>query len=260
MNLAVLVAVVAIGVLLSRPGSPWVQERRLASLRSASTDRGRSDPSTSTPAVPTGRPAATSTPVRAFAATCVAALTASVLDGPVGWGLAVLVACVAFVVTGRLEPASVRRRSAAARAELPYAADLLAVCLDAGASLDRALHVVGEATGGVLGEAFARSAAVLALGAPVAEAVRPWRSDPALVALERLATLMVRSAESGTALAAACARLAADERDARRWRVDVVARQVAIRATAPLGLCFLPAFVLLAIVPVVVAGASTVAW
>ena len=55
-------------------------------------------------------------------------------------------------------------------AELPLAADLLAVALRAGAPVDRAAAAVGEALPGPLGERLGRVARVLQLGATPAEA------------------------------------------------------------------------------------------
>jgi hypothetical protein len=46
-------------------------------------------------------------------------------------------------------------------------------------------------------------------------------------------------------------RVAEDARDAARWDAQARARALGARAAAPLGLCFLPAFVLVGIVPVV---------
>jgi hypothetical protein len=63
---------------------------------------------------------------------------------------------------------------------------------------------------------------------------------------------LVRASDGGAPVAAAVARLAADARAAARERDRRAARQAGVRAVLPLGLCFLPAFVLLGVVPVVV--------
>ena len=62
-----------------------------------------------------------------------------------------------------------------------------------------------------------------------------------------------RSADSGAALATLLPRVAADLRERRRSTVEIAVRGVGVRLTAPLGLAFLPAFVLLGVVPVVAA-------
>ncbi|MDP9399182.1 MAG: type II secretion protein F, partial [Actinomycetota bacterium] len=52
--------------------------------------------------------------------------------------------------------------------------------------------------------------------------------------------------------------LATEQRAARRWTAEAAARRVAVCAVAPLGACFLPAFLLLGVVPVVVGAAELV--
>lgn len=53
-------------------------------------------------------------------------------------------------------------------------------------------------------------------------------------------------------------RLADDAREASRTNAVSAARKVGVKAVAPLGLCFLPAFVLLGIIPVIAGLASTI--
>ena len=67
---------------------------------------------------------------------------------------------------------------------------------------------------------------------------------------------MVRSAASGAPLAGVLARVAEDLRRDRQQVVEVAARAAGVRAVAPLGACFLPAFVLVGVVPVVVSLAT----
>jgi hypothetical protein len=66
-----------------------------------------------------------------------------------------------------------------------------------------------------------------------------------------------RALATGAPLADTVAALAADERERARWAAEAAARRAGVRAVGPLAVCFLPAFVLLGVVPVVagVAGA-----
>ncbi|MEV6013155.1 hypothetical protein AB0M29_41130, partial [Streptomyces sp. NPDC051976] len=67
-----------------------------------------------------------------------------------------------------------------------------------------------------------------------------------------------RAPATGAAPVAEMSRLAADHR-ARRARAALGrARRAAVLATAPLGLCFLPAFLLVGVAPVVIGLAGTV--
>jgi Flp pilus assembly protein TadB len=67
-----------------------------------------------------------------------------------------------------------------------------------------------------------------------------------------LARAVVRSTDTGSAPAAILRTVADDARAAARSAADVAARRAGVVAVLPLGLCFLPAFVLLGVVPLVV--------
>ena len=63
----------------------------------------------------------------------------------------------------------------------------------------------------------------------------------------------VASAEHGGALAGLLTRLADDLRADRLIAADAAARRAGVLIVLPLGLCFLPAFMLAGLVPVIVA-------
>ena len=63
--------------------------------------------------------------------------------------------------------------------------------------------------------------------------------------------LAVRASESGAALAGACARFAAEQRAGHEAAAEAAARRAGVLVVLPLGCCFLPAFVLLGVVPIV---------
>ncbi|WBB96554.1 type II secretion system F family protein [Solwaraspora sp. WMMA2080] len=150
----------------------------------------------------------------------------------------------------RIEPPSVRRRRLRAAADLPLAADLLAAALRAGAPVDQAMVAVADALAGPLGSRLSRVARALRLGAEPAEA---WRHLDAVPGGERLAAAAIRSAASGAALAGAATRLADDLRAGRSAAAEAAARRAGVLIVLPLGLCFLPAFILAGLVPVIVA-------
>jgi len=150
----------------------------------------------------------------------------------------------------RQEPPAQRRERLAAMADLPLGADLLAAALRAGAPIDRAAAAVSEALGGPLGERLQRTARSLRLGAGPAEA---WKHLAGIDGADRLVAAAVRSSASGGALAGALGRLADDLRADRVVAAEAAAQRAGVLIVLPLGLCFLPAFVLAGIVPVVIA-------
>ena len=255
MTVAELTLCGAVWVLAGPRGSPRRARRRLVGASSRQAPRGSAPSSAPTLMRPLAAPSAL---VRVAGTTGVVLLAVTMLGAQLGVLVGVPAAIAAWVVIARLEPAQARRRRADLVRDLPCALDLLAACLAAGTPLGRALHVVGAALDGEVGGAFGRAGTALGLGATVAEVAAGWRREPCFAGLEPLARVLVRSATSGTSTATACHRLAGELRDERRWHVDAVARRVGVRATAPLGLCFLPAFVLLGIVPIVLAGARSV--
>jgi Flp pilus assembly protein TadB len=150
----------------------------------------------------------------------------------------------------RREPAEVRAARLRIAADLPLSADLLAAVLRAGAPVDRALSAVADALGGPLGERLDRVGRSLRLGAGPQEA---WAHLSDVAGAERLVAAAIRSSASGGALSGALSRLAADLRADRSLAAEAAARRAGVLIVLPLGLCFLPAFLLAGLVPVVVA-------
>ncbi|WP_030177258.1 type II secretion system F family protein [Streptomyces sp. NRRL S-813] len=183
-----------------------------------------------------------------------------------GW---VLVGGPAGVVAGLAGAVGLwrqRRQGAAARPaaefdaaeaarQLPLAADLVAACIAAGAGPVIAAQAVGEALGGPVGEGLARGAAEVRLGGAPADAWQQLASIPGAAALARL---LGRADESGLPAAGPAARLAADVRADRSRAATARARRAAVLVTAPVGLCFLPAFVAVGVLPVVIGLAGGV--
>jgi pilus assembly protein TadC len=168
------------------------------------------------------------------------------------WGLiaGAGAAVVAEWLLRRQEPAPLKRERLAAAADLPLGADLLAAALRAGAPLDRAAGAVAEALGGPLGERLQRTARSLRLGAGPAEA---WAHLAGVTGAERLIAAAVRSSASGGSLAGALGRLADDLRADRALAAEAAAQRAGVLIVLPLGLCFLPAFLLAGLVPVLIA-------
>ncbi|MFB7494571.1 type II secretion system F family protein [Streptomyces sp. NPDC056161] len=145
--------------------------------------------------------------------------------------------------------------AAEAARQLPLAADLLAACIAAGAGPVIAAQAVGEALAGPVGAGLAQGAAEVRLGGEPAEA---WRRLVSLPGGRPLARLLERADESGLPAAEPVARLAADARAQRARTGTARARRAAVMATAPVGLCFLPAFITVGVLPVVIGLAGGV--
>jgi pilus assembly protein TadC len=128
--------------------------------------------------------------------------------------------------------------------------DVLAVCLSAGMAVSTAAAATAPSAPPLLAQILSRAADLLALGAEpeVAWSAPTDSTDPQIDALLRLAR---RSSVSGAALADAVSTLAAQCRQDATHTAAATAERAGVLIAAPLGLCFLPAFVCLGIVPVI---------
>nr|WP_306239133.1 type II secretion system F family protein [Ornithinimicrobium cryptoxanthini] len=144
-----------------------------------------------------------------------------------------------------------RRREHPVELTLPDVLDLVALALDAGTSTVGALRAAGDRLPGQGGMELRTVAAALEWGLPdeAAWGSAPPRWEPAGRAL-RLA------ARAGVPPAGLLRRAADDLRRERLGQVDTATARLGVRLVLPLGLAFLPGFLLTTVVPVVLALAG----
>ncbi len=131
--------------------------------------------------------------------------------------------------------------------------ELLAACLRAGLPVPVGVRAVAEGLEAPAGPALRRTAELLALGA---DPVQAWQPALECTATARLARAAQRSGRSGTALAESLIRLAAAVRADAREQSEARAQRAGVLIAGPLGLCFLPAFLAIGVVPVVIGLAA----
>lgn len=179
------------------------------------------------------------------------------LAGVAGWSFVggalalpagAIAAALAWRVLGRVESPEVVRRRARVEADLPVLVDLAASGLESGLAVTEALGAAAAAFPGPAADELLPWLHRLRLGADPAAVWSELAAHPVLAPLGRS---MGRAHDSGASVAAAARRLAEDLRRARTAAWEARARAVSIRAAAPMGACFLPAFLLLGIVPLV---------
>jgi Flp pilus assembly protein TadB len=180
-------------------------------------------------------------------------------------GVVVGCACGSAAAFGALRLASMVRSGERRRArrpvesvgrQIPAALDLLAACLSAGAAPAHALAAVGAAFDGDVGTVLSAVARLAILGAPIETAWSGCLSDPRWAPIARA---VIRAHYSGAALTDVLVHLADDRRRALRANAQVSAQKAGVKAVLPLGVCFLPAFILVGVVPVV-AGFARALW
>lgn len=124
--------------------------------------------------------------------------------------------------------------------------DVFAACLQAGLSPGTAAGAVARISPS---PCWGRASALLNLGVDTALALEELRAEPGL---EDLATLVGLSRDSGAAVAEGCARMSRQLRET--LAADAVARaeRAGVLISLPLTVCFLPAFIVLGLVPIIV--------
>ncbi len=193
----------------------------------------------------------------------VAALGAGValvfIGGRLGWLLAVPVAVGAERATRMIMRS---QRPELDRGSTAFVLDLIAAALAAGLPVEAAIGAV-DASVNRFGDAplrtaiapFSLVARLLALGS---DPVRAWTELESAAGLGPIAAAGRRCAHSGARLAGALTEAAGELRDLHRQRLLARAQRTGVWALLPLGLCFLPAFVCLGVVPVVAGVAGQV--
>lgn len=223
-----------------------------------------------TPASPvggtSGRPTAVATVVPSVVPTVVPArygfavpmgvfLVGSLVAPSLLW-LWVAVGVVLAVGRGRWAARGSPRRRVERRRLLIVHAELLASSLESGLTMSAALGAVGDVMDRGRSASGTRDplaaldsvAAMLALGA---DADTAWRAVDADDDLAPLAAAGRRSASGGTTLADAVREHGRQLRDEARQEAGRSAGRAGVAMTAPLGVCFLPAFICLGLAPVV---------
>jgi pilus assembly protein TadC len=166
----------------------------------------------------------------------------TIIFGGVMGGLAgAVVAVVIVVVARRHGQRDERVTDLALTRQAPVAAELLGAIVGAGASTVQAVDAVAAAVSSPASEHLGAVRAALQLGASPQEAI---------------ARAIRRSQESGAPLGYVLEATVEDLRREHRSAVQAAARAAGVRVVAPLALCFLPAYLVIGVVPIVASLAS----
>jgi pilus assembly protein TadC len=182
--------------------------------------------------------------------------------------LPALLLAAALLITGGSPRVRVRTsagrsaRSASLSSDADFLAfastlDVFAACLTSGMAVSSAAAAAAPSAPHRLAAVLDRAADMLALGADPAAA---WANSglPLDSHGDALLRLARRSAMSGAALAQGVADLADQSRHDAASAADARAQRASVLIAGPLGLCYLPAFVCLGIVPIVAGLAGDV--
>jgi len=182
-----------------------------------------------------------------FAAISVALFVVLEFKAPWNLFLALLGAWATKRTVTLLEPAAIRAERLRLTYLAPEFAELIALCLDSGLALIDSIDAAGEVVGVPVKRFADESTALLKMGADAKQAFGSWRQVAALLPI---AITVESIAATGASGADALRRTATRLRRVRTSQVKRQVRSVGVRATLPIGLCFLPSFILGAVFPI----------
>jgi Flp pilus assembly protein TadB len=153
------------------------------------------------------------------------------------------------------ENAPSRIEAAAVARDTPIFIDLLAATLASGATMQSSLlAAVNAMQESPIKTRLAPVLAAIELGADPRDAWSTLRHEPVL---GQLAISVMRSYDTGAGLEPVLVGIATEMRREHRSRVEVAARTAGVKAVIPLAVCFLPAFFVLGVVPIVASLAES---
>lgn len=173
------------------------------------------------------------------------ALVLALAPGTIAWSAPVVGLCATVALGWLLGP---RPPDPAIARQFPATLELLAACLGAGSSMRGAVETVAAVSPAPTSGLLRQVGGQLRLGRAEADAWAVLAGDPQW---GTVAGEVTRSGRSGTSLVHGLRVHAEDQRrraDAERTKA---ARAVGVRSVVPLMVCFLPAFVLVGVVPIV---------
>ncbi|MDR0837648.1 MAG: type II secretion system F family protein [Propionibacteriaceae bacterium] len=164
-----------------------------------------------------------------------------ILSAPVG-------AVAGWMLIGKTIAAALEKQRDAGREDFAFVLDLLASAVEAGGTMIGAANHVATVVGGACGQVLGGVAALTNVGISPEEAWATLKVHPHWADVSKE---LARCAHSGTASTKVLRAAAAQERRARASSVAIKVRQVGVNSSLPLVVCYLPAFLLLGVVPIV---------
>lgn len=166
--------------------------------------------------------------------------------GAGAWLMGPVAAGGVMLLLGRAESPAARRRRERMVIDLPHLLELMAAAMEAGLPLRNATRKVLAVISGPLADDLDQLMTSIDLGRSDADAWRSLRTHPVL---DRVALDLARSVESGTMIVASLRHHAVVARRSRRGALEARARTVGVKSVPPLVSCFVPAFLLIGVVP-----------
>jgi tight adherence protein C len=185
------------------------------------------------------------------AAVALTAIVAALVPGVAP--LALVVGAGAFLAPDLIVARAARARVRRSDAEVVQFLDLLAASSSAGLSAPAAIRRAASGVRGPLADELSSSSAAVDIGGRWREELRAIGVRLHLPDLRSTAAALARTESLGSSLADAMRHLAEEVRESRRARAGERARTAPVKMLFPLVCMILPAFLLLTVVPVLIA-------
>ncbi|QSB05453.1 type II secretion system F family protein [Natronoglycomyces albus] len=179
---------------------------------------------------------------------CVGGVAVASISGWAGIAVASLAGFLCHRILSSKEGRAEKARLLALKPSWMWCLDLLASGLRSGAPFPRVAQAVASAMPPGLSGRLSRMAQMLLMGAPTREAVAELGDLPGR---DRLCDQLERSDQSGAALANGMREMAAGLRRCEQNVAHARAGRASVMLVGPLCLCFLPAFVIAGVLPVI---------
>lgn len=166
------------------------------------------------------------------------------IAGPLGLIVGLVALPVARNALRRTETREDRETRLKFEKEIPLALDLVASIVEVGAPVSGACRLVADHVDEIMRQPLLALADRLDHQAVAGE--DPFSNDPNWQSVTRS---LIRSQDSGASVSGTLERVAEDARRAYAARRSADAQRVTVRTAGPLGACFLPAFMLIGVVP-----------
>jgi tight adherence protein C len=189
--------------------------------------------------------------VKALSAACVFCVVA--IPSPSLAPLGVIAAAGAFVVPNLVRGRAARDRTRKADAEVPLFLDMLAASSSAGLAASAAIRRAAAGLRGPLADELSDASAAVDVGGRWRDELRSIAERLRLPDLRAAVTAIVRTETLGSSLAEAVRDQVEEVRETRRARAEERARTAPVKMLFPLVFMILPAFLLLAVAPVLIA-------
>ena len=150
-----------------------------------------------------------------------------------------------WVVSKRDERQEAMRRKAADMI------DQMTICVEAGLGFDAAMSRVATTNDGPLAQELERTISDLQAGMPRSQALRALADRTQIVEVRQLVTALLQAQKHGVPLAETLRVQSAEMRTKRKQKTEEKAAKVGVKLIFPIVVCFLPVFIIIAVVPAI---------